>query len=645
MNRRQKIICSLGWLMALFMPFVDAQNWSELDSLKTLLHTSKDTAHVRKLTQIGQIYARYRIADSTYHYANQALAKSIQFEDKTLEATSLNLVGWALDMQKRFAEGLDYLNKSIHLWEALKDDKGLSVSYNSLGRIYTSMRSYEKAQACYLQSLKLALKVGDVRGEHIAYQNLAIVFNSLKRHKDAIRYRSKALRYAQKTKSFYSEAIALMGMGSDYRSLERLDSAYYCHKRSLKLARDLEHDLLTLTAGFALTYTAIKMERFEVASQVLEELPPFIDEKDKRNLGFLYNYKAEILFGLKKHGEAIQLAQEHLDIAYELKDTILLNNAYFQLYEFYKKLENDKKALSNFEALMAIQDSIYKKDQEAQIQTLEIQYETEKKEAQIANLKQETQIKALQLRQSSMMIAFLVIIALLIIGLLYFSNRQRLLKEEFKRFQTEQRLLRTQMNPHFFFHALSSIQAYILSEDDKKNSVRYLSKFSKLMRNVLDSSLTDSISLEKEIQMLENYIALQQLRYDKKFQYEITIDESIKADHLSIPPLLFQPIVENAIEHGLVPKKQKGLLGLNFLLTGKTLKVVIDDNGIGRNKPTKKIATERKSIALNLVRERLQLLAKNKGYKASMEVIDLKDNLGKASGTKVVFHLPQHNTL
>ena len=640
MNKLRKISLVLGGLIALFIHTTEAQNLAELDSLKTLLHQSKDTAHINKLIEISKTYAKYRIADSTYHYANQAVEQSKAFKNNVLEAQALNYKGWAFELQKKFPESLDCLNRSVQLWEALKDDKGLSITHNTIGRVYISLRAYEKAQKHFLLSQQLAIKAGDKRGVQIANQNLGLVFHAMKRYKDAIQYRRKTLQYAKESNDKYTEATTLMGMGGSYRSLEMLDSAFYCQERSLKLARELQHNALILAAGMGFTHTSLKMKRFELASQILDGLYPLIDQKNENTLSYYYNYKAEILFGLKKYDQALKLANNNLKTAENLNDHILLNNAYHQLYEFHKKLNNEKEALVYHEEFLTIQDSIYKQEQAEQVQSLEVQHETAQKEAQIANLRQEGKIKALQLRQSNLLLGFLVIGALLSIGLIYSFYRQRLFQAEFNRLQTEQRLLRTQMNPHFFFHALSSIQAFILNEEDKRKSVRYLSKFSKLMRNVLDSSRADMISLEEEIQTLEHYISLQQLRYNQAFQYEIIVDEQIQPQQYTIPPLLLQPIVENAIEHGLVPKKQQGHLDLRFTLAGEALNITICDDGIGRGKKKVMKVHKRKSVALELVKERLQLLTKNKLYKASMEVIDLTDNAGNASGTKVVFHLP-----
>jgi LytS/YehU family sensor histidine kinase len=347
---------------------------------------------------------------------------------------------------------------------------------------------------------------------------------------------------------------------------------------------------------------------------------------------------AEALFGLKKHSEALEYANKAMDYAKMDSTLVLLNNANYQLYQFHKELGNSDEALTYHEVYKDLQDSILNEEKISQIQNLEIQYETEQKESQIASLQQEGQIQKLRLRQRTLLLSFLVLGFLLATGLIYFIYRQKLLQEAFSRMQTEQRLLRTQMNPHFFFHALSSIQEYLLNESDKRKSVSYLSKFSKLMRNVLDSSRTESISLEEEIQTLENYISLQQLRYDQAFQYDIQVDKSLQEEVFNVPPLLLQPVVENAIEHGLVPKGRDGHLQLIFSKEAHQLKITVEDDGVGRDLSPNK--SNRKSVALSLVKDRLAFLSKRQKEEVQMEVIDLKDESGLPLGTQVIFYFP-----
>jgi ligand-binding sensor domain-containing protein len=201
----------------------------------------------------------------------------------------------------------------------------------------------------------------------------------------------------------------------------------------------------------------------------------------------------------------------------------------------------------------------------------------------------------------------------------------------------EQKAVRSQMNPHFIFNSLNSIQHFIIDRDEKKAD-SYLSKFSKLIRKILDSSKFNTISLNEEVETLRLYLQLEQLRFGDRFDYEIEIDSRINPEEANIPTMILQPIIENAIWHGLMPKKTAGKLLIRFeLITDKKIKVIVHDNGIGREKSAK-INEKRKHhnpMGIENIMERLALLNQLNKTDMSLEIIDLHDENHQPSGTLV----------
>lgn len=199
--------------------------------------------------------------------------------------------------------------------------------------------------------------------------------------------------------------------------------------------------------------------------------------------------------------------------------------------------------------------------------------------------------------------------------------------------------LRSQMNPHFIFNALNSIQNLILQADTTR-SYDYIVLFSKLVRSTLNYSETEYISIDDEVEFLDIYLQLEKLRFSDDFQYSIKnlCDELIYA-----PPLIIQPFVENALLHGLLSKKGIKKLDIVFEINNEQLICTIQDNGIGRAK-SKEIqqrqGKKRKSFALNAIQKRLDILQKQHIYKVGYDFIDLYDDQGISTGTKVVIHLP-----
>ena len=239
-----------------------------------------------------------------------------------------------------------------------------------------------------------------------------------------------------------------------------------------------------------------------------------------------------------------------------------------------------------------------------------------------------------------LLIVFLIFIVILIIK---YREKKIIEKTQFQ--LLEQKLLRSQMNPHFIFNSLSSIQSFIF-ENNPLEAGSYLSRFAELIRSILYNSREEFITLEKEIKTLQNYIDLQQLRYDKKFDYKIIIDPLIQTDLIKIPPMLAQPFVENSIEHGIIHLKSKGFISISYdLLPEKNaILLIIQDNGIGL-KASKKLKNEKlknhTSLATIIANERIEIF--NKGLRKKhfvLEINEIKDNEGKVKGTKVKFIIP-----
>ena len=208
--------------------------------------------------------------------------------------------------------------------------------------------------------------------------------------------------------------------------------------------------------------------------------------------------------------------------------------------------------------------------------------------------------------------------------------------------EIEMRALRAQMNPHFIFNCLGSINRYIVKSDTRTAS-NYLTKFAKLIRMILDNSTSDHISLEAEMQTLQLYLEMESLRFDGGFEFEIETDENLH-DDVQLPSMLIQPYVENAIWHGLLHKEEKGKLWLRFRkVNGHILQAEIEDNGIGGKNAAalkSKSSVTHKSYGMQISSERIQII--NNLYKLnnSVKVLDLFDSQGAAAGTRIIINIP-----
>ena len=253
---------------------------------------------------------------------------------------------------------------------------------------------------------------------------------------------------------------------------------------------------------------------------------------------------------------------------------------------------------------------------------------------------------------------FRIIAGLLIIDITYTIIRWRL-KEKFrlqlersdkerelaeikqKASELEMQALRAQMNPHFIFNSLNSINRFIL-QNNRTQASEYLTKFSKLVRLILQNSQASLISLESELQALELYLDLEALRFDHRFGYKISVPKDLDIEALKVPPLIIQPYTENAIWHGLMHREDKGHLDIEVSEEADQLYFKIADNGIGRKQAAaiaSKSATKHKSMGLKITQDRIAMLQKVNG-ESPVKIIDLENADGSAAGTEVIIKMP-----
>jgi len=238
-----------------------------------------------------------------------------------------------------------------------------------------------------------------------------------------------------------------------------------------------------------------------------------------------------------------------------------------------------------------------------------------------------------------LILLFVVFISALFFVILLLSTA----KDKKKIAELEQRILLSQMNPHFVFNSLTAIQSYIF-RNEPYMAGKYLASFSKLVRLILENSRQQYIPIAKEIDTLNYYLDLQTLRFEEKFDFQIDIDEDIDLEHHLLPPMLAQPFIENAIEHGIIHMSDKGNIMIRFKLLGPSILLEVEDNGIGIEKSLTQSNPKRanhQSLATKITKERIKNIRGSKGQRITIETVDLSTipNQGKR-GTLVRFTIP-----
>lgn len=240
-----------------------------------------------------------------------------------------------------------------------------------------------------------------------------------------------------------------------------------------------------------------------------------------------------------------------------------------------------------------------------------------------------------------------------VLAVIYFTFQYRLKKEKRKQqrkfeqqieiSKSELKALRAQMNPHFVFNSLNSIQHYILNSKSEE-AVKYLNKFAKLIRIILHNSEKSTVTINEDVESIKLYLELEQMRFDNQFSYMIVIADDIDPDYDEIPPMLIQPYLENAILHGINPKEAKGHIEVDIKLIQSYIKITVTDDGIGRVKASELKTllpnSKHKSLGMKITQDRLRILNIMQQSQLSVNIIDLYDENKQAIGTKVELFIP-----
>ncbi len=349
---------------------------------------------------------------------------------------------------------------------------------------------------------------------------------------------------------------------------------------------------------------------------------------------------------------AIPYLQKSIKLSNQLGLVAKKREAYSNLTEAYQETGNMQEALRTYQSYVAVVDALYQQKEKELSSLLHFNQELSERQKKIESLEKDRQLNAKtiellrkeqKLKEESMNKQLILIYALVLGLLLVFVASYLLYKSSQKRRIANQLLalksLRSQMNPHFIFNALNSVNSFI-SQNDERSANKYLSEFSRLMRAVMENSQHDFVPLSTEFKILELYLSLEHFRFREKFDYSFEIDPAIEADAVQIPPMLIQPYIENAVWHGLRYKEDKGFLSVQVSQKAGQLVVQVEDNGIGRKKSQAlKTANQKETVSTGLqnIENRLRIINDIHQTKLSVSIEDL--NPQEKTGTRVTIYI------
>lgn len=673
---------------------------SEGDSLVALLKTSKeDTNRVNILNRLGWELLKKSELEKAFSYINEAKKLADNLDYKEGKALSVYLLGGYYFGKSNYQEALSFYLASLEQREEIGDKKGMSTSLNSIGLVYIILANYPEAMNNLRRALNISAELKDMQSMINATVNIGYANSELGNYPEAIKQYLAALKFCEKIKDYLGTAMCYNNMGYIYELKNEYDEALKNYNSALVMYKRINNKIGIAQTNDNMGMTYKKMgndsKALLLVSAGLKIKELLGDEHgiadSYLNLGRIYysngNFKTAIenelkaLFVFRKKGVKAEVAQtylclgeaykaigdfsnalNYLDSAVSLSTAIgnkeHIKNSYFQLSKLDSTLSREKginpekklafslKALDNYQKYITYRDTMNNEENTRKTVQAVMNFEYEKKEAvaKAAQEKKDALTHAEIKRQTLLRNAILGGVG--IAGTFSFMlvctfNRKKKTSFEKKVAQVETKALRSQMDPHFIFNALNSIDDFILN-NDINNSSLYINKFSRLMRLILESSRKEEVSLKEDLDSLELYIQLENLRMEKKVACKIEIAPEVNTENVLIPPMLLQPFIENAFKHafqGIAAPK----LEINIDLKDEMLLCTITDNGIGRNSE-QKIKTEtkekRQSFGMTVTGERLDIISKIKKSKAYFAFEDLIDNQQKAAGTRVMLSVP-----
>ena len=405
----------------------------------------------------------------------------------------------------------------------------------------------------------------------------------------------------------------IIGIASAHQEMHELDSALYYYDQILDGAKKRNDVSSVCVILYNLSEVYLEQNRLREARITATELEELASNAGMRqHIANAYLSLMRCGFEEGRYEEALDYskkAQAELDPESDFSITV---NIYKYASQIYEIQGNYSEALKCERLHKRYSDSLLNKQALATIEDLRIAHESSTKDLKILELENKNKLATLEFKQRLGIFSAILLGSILLSTIIYlYFNRRKLALQKQKE-NIEGRLLRSQMNPHFIFNAISSIQNYFFDKADLKLGLSYMSKFAQLMRQILEHSREEYVTLENEIDSLNNYLEIQQLRYSNSFGYEVNVDDDLETGEILVPPLIAQPFVENAIEHGMIYRIENGSVKITFENKQDIILLSIEDNGVaGRQieiKPRPRMK-KGKSLSTKITRERLEHLS------------------------------------
>lgn len=581
-------------------------------------------------------------------YRHSALLAT-ELHNDTFMAMGYRGMGQALWYQGNFDEAISTITLSINYFKRLNKKRDISDAVMTMSSIYGNQGNYEKAFEIAQQALALSKEINDRSNIVLSLVEIGKSYRNIGDHASALEYYKKAYEY-RPGKIHWAYRHLSQCMGDLYCDLQKFDSAFYFYQQSYNGNPGSKSTKWRLGEYYLLR------KQYDSAQTLFTYLYNTLKPGGEKHI-LMYSMLGlgKIHLAQKDFSKAKVYAHEALTIAREKKARLNMRDACQLLYTIHEQQKQPGQAFYYHKQYVQMKEAVLNDQLKGKLFEFRRIAEDDKKIAQIKLLEQEKLISEQKLKANKLLrniliggLILLAFLSLVVLGNISLKRKNEKLQNErihkdleHRATELEMQALRAQMNPHFIFNCLSSINRFILKNESDKAS-DYLTRFSRLIRLVLINSQKPLIVLEDEIEMLRLYLEMEQLRFKNTFDYSIIYNNDIEPSNILLPPLLLQPFCENAIWHGLMHKEGHGQLSIAFSMRNNVLNCTIEDNGVGRARAAafqSKSAEKIKSLGIKLTADRLALFNEDRSVQTFYSIQDVKDKTGYITGTRVTVEI------
>lgn len=572
----------------------------------------------------------------------QALAIAQTLNDIPLQANCLKILGKSLEKTLRYDDAFHAYTQSLDRYTECNDVHNMGLLSMHIGVLFITQGEYSRAYSFFENAYELFSKNNDIKRASHQLSMMAECDLKMTNLDAALRRFFEALELQESFDDTHGITNTLNGIGNVYFTLKNFDLSLQYHMQAFELKKQIlppgHPSILGSLANVSVLYF-IRQE-YDIALEYQLHLCRYYSQgssskeyaRTLSNLGRTYQRLQRIDEALQVEFEALEISRlignkglivtiliniariygeqgnhedcrEYLDEAEHIAKEIHARDWELECLDIrwrsYEACHEYEQAFHTFKKHAALQTELIGKEKEKELEQLRLRHELHKAQAEKAQIQQKLTL-------------------------------------------AEHKSLRAQINPHFFFNSLSSIQ-FFLAQNDRDSANRYLTKFAKLMRMILDNSRFSTVTLADEIEYLHCYVDIEKMRLNNSFHFTVHIHPSLNADTIDVPAMIFQPFLENAIWHGIMAEQTDPLITMVFTQRDDVLRCEITDNGRGIDADvdhTKNKAQKHRSAGIDIIRERLDLLSKSTGQTLTLTIQDRKHTHDTEHGTRVVIELP-----